>query len=127
MSKLLPLGDYVLIDAVETVQTTKSGIILPESKDKPSKWKVVSVGPGKVLDSGNMSPINVKEGDVVSVRERSKSLEIIADSVSRGRAGQYSWIEFDASTLTAKFLNRPSRQEIPENINEQLIVELYSK
>ncbi len=65
MSKLLPLGDYVLIDAVETTQTTKSGIILPESKDKPSKGVVISVGSGKVLDSGNMSPISVKEGDVV--------------------------------------------------------------
>ena len=88
------------------------------------------VGHKHILVNGevcNIPSYEVKEGDVVSVRERSKSLEIIADSVSRGRAGQYSWIEFDASTLSGKFLNKPSREEIPENINEQLIVELYSK
>ena len=42
-------------------------------------------------------------------------------------ATKYSWLEFDAATLTGKFLNVPAREEIPENINEQLIVDLYSK
>jgi len=67
----------------------------------------------------------VKPGDVVAVRERSKSLEVITNSVAS--AAKYSWIEFDAKTLTGKYLNTPVRSEIPETINEQLIVELYSK
>ena len=61
----------------------------------------------------------------MAVRERSKSLEVIQNSVAS--APKYSWIEFDAKTLTGKYLNVPVREEIPENINEQLIVELYSK
>lgn len=73
----------------------------------------------------NIPSALVKPGDVVAVRERSKSLEVITASVARG--SKYSWLEFDASTLTGKYLNVPVREEIPENINEQLIVELYSK
>ena len=67
----------------------------------------------------------VKPGDVVAVRERSKSLEVIQKSVAT--ASKYSWIEFDPKALSGKFLNVPSRADIPENINEQLIVDLYSK
>ena len=67
----------------------------------------------------------VKPGDVVAVRERSKSLEVITNSVAS--AAKYSWIEFDAKALAGKYLNTPVRAEIPETINEQLIVELYSK
>ncbi|MBR5861897.1 MAG: 30S ribosomal protein S4 [Bacteroidales bacterium] len=73
----------------------------------------------------NIPSAHVKPGDVVAVRERSKSLEVITNSVAS--AAKYSWIEFDAKTLTGKFLNAPVRAEIPETINEQLIVELYSK
>jgi len=73
----------------------------------------------------NIPSAHVKPGDVVAVRERSKSLEVIANSVAS--ASKYSWIEFDAKALTGKFLNMPVRTEIPETINEQLIVELYSK
>ena len=73
----------------------------------------------------NIPSAHVKPGDVVAVRERSKSLEVITNSVAS--AVKYSWIEFDAKTLTGKFLNTPVRAEIPETINEQLIVELYSK
>ena len=65
MSKLLPLEDYVLVEAIEEENKTKSGIILPESKEKPSKWKVVAVGTGKILDNGERSPMDVKEGDIV--------------------------------------------------------------
>jgi small subunit ribosomal protein S4 len=64
-------------------------------------------------------------GDVVAVRERSKNLEVITASVAS--ATKYSWLEFDAQTLSGKFLNMPLRADIPENINEQLIVDLYSK
>ena len=67
----------------------------------------------------------VTPGDVIAVRERSKSLEVITNAV--GAARKYSWIEFDAKNLSGKYLNVPVREEIPENINEQLIVELYSK
>jgi small subunit ribosomal protein S4 len=67
----------------------------------------------------------VKPGDVVAVRERSKSLEVIAESVAAGK--KVSWIEFDPQALCGKYLNIPARTDIPENINEQLIVDLYSK
>ena len=67
----------------------------------------------------------VKPGDVVAVRERSKSLEVIQSSVAS--VTKYSWLDFDAKALTGKFLNVPTRAEVPENINEQLIVDLYSK
>ena len=73
----------------------------------------------------NIPSAQVKPGDVIAVRERSKSLEVIQNSVAS--APKYSWIEFDTKTLTGKYLNVPVREEIPENINEQLIVELYSK
>ena len=73
----------------------------------------------------NIPSAHVKPGDVIAVRERSKSLEVITASVAS--AAKYSWIEFDAKTLTGKYLNTPVRSEIPETINEQLIVELYSK
>ena len=73
----------------------------------------------------NIPSAHVKAGDVVAVRERSKSLEVITNSVAS--AAKYSWIEFDAKALIGKYLNAPVRAEIPENINEQLIVELYSK
>jgi len=73
----------------------------------------------------NIPSAHVKPGDVVAVRERSKSLEVITNSVAS--ASKYSWIEFDAKALTGKYLNTPVRTEIPETINEQLIVELYSK
>jgi len=78
--------------------------------------------------NGNVSSIpstQVKAGDVIAVRERSKSLEVIQNSVAS--ATKYSWLEFDPKTLTGKFLNVPLRTDIPENINEQLIVDLYSK
>ena len=73
----------------------------------------------------NVPSAFVKAGDVVAVRERSKNLEVITASVAS--ATKYSWLEFDAQTLTGKFLNLPLRADIPENINEQLIVDLYSK
>jgi small subunit ribosomal protein S4 len=69
----------------------------------------------------------VKPGDEVGVREKSKSLIVITDALESNRAGSSSWVEWDAALMTGKFLNRPEREEIPENIKEQLIVELYSK
>ena len=68
----------------------------------------------------------VKPGDVIGVRERSKILEVIQSSLAAS-ANKYSWLEWDSNSLSGKFLNVPVRAEIPETINEQLIVELYSK
>ena len=73
----------------------------------------------------NIPSTTVKPGDSIAVRERSKSLEVITASVPA--ACKYSWLEFDAKTLSGKYLNVPVREEIPEAINEQLIVQVYSK
>ena len=73
----------------------------------------------------NVPSYQLKSGMTIGVRERSKALEIITKSV--GRQSQYSWLGWDASSMTGTFLNVPERSEIPENIKEQLIVELYSK
>jgi small subunit ribosomal protein S4 len=75
----------------------------------------------------NIPSFTLKPGDTVGVRERSKSLEVITDALSTARYGSSSWLEFDEAAMTGKFLNRPERVDIPENIKEQLIVELYSK
>ncbi|MGZ3899426.1 MAG: 30S ribosomal protein S4 [Bacteroidia bacterium] len=74
----------------------------------------------------NIASYTLKPGDVVSVREKSQSLEAIVNSVS-GSVNKYPWLEFDRSTMSGRFINRPERSQIPENIKEQLIVELYSK
>lgn len=75
----------------------------------------------------NIASFSVKGGDIVGVREKSKSLIAITDSLSTARYNQASWLEWDQTSLSGKFLNIPERTEIPENIKEQLIVELYSK
>ena len=75
----------------------------------------------------NIASYSLKAGDVISVREKSKSLEAITNSVAGRKINKYSWLEWDAANLTGKFLNYPNRDEIPENIKENLIVELYSK
>lgn len=74
----------------------------------------------------NVPSMHVRPGDIIAVRERSKSLEAITDSLASRTSG-FSWLEWDEDKLAGKFLNYPEREEIPENINEQLIVELYSK
>ncbi len=76
----------------------------------------------------NIPSYSVKPGDIVGVRERSKSLEVVLDSLAASsKATLYPWIEWNHSDMSGKFLNLPERSEIPENIKEQLIVELYSK
>ena len=79
---------------------------------------------GKVL---NIPSYIVKAGDTVGVREKSKSLEAINESLGSARYTSSAWLEWDDEKMLGKFLNIPSREEIPENIQEQLIVELYSK
>jgi small subunit ribosomal protein S4 len=75
----------------------------------------------------NIPSYQVKPGDIVAVREKSKSLEVIADSVAGFNHSKYPWIEWDESVKGGKFLHLPQREDIPETIKEQLIVELYSK
>ena len=79
---------------------------------------------GKVV---NIPSCAVKSGDVVGVREKSKSLEVIENSLAGFNHSKYPWIEWDESLKAGKFLHVPAREDIPENIKEQLIVELYSK
>jgi small subunit ribosomal protein S4 len=70
---------------------------------------------------------HVRPGDIIGVREKSKSLEVINESLRSSKYSKISWIEWDKDNYVGKFLNVPERSEIPENIKEQLIVELYSK
>lgn len=75
----------------------------------------------------NIPSAQLKAGDIVGIREKSKSLEIISDALATNRAAQFSWLEWDSDQMAGKFMNIPEREEIPETIKEQLIVELYSK
>ena len=75
----------------------------------------------------NIPSYQLKVGDIVSVREKSKSLEVITTSVSGSTRSRYAWLEWDGAAMSGKFLQKPEREEIPENIKEQLIVNLYSK
>ena len=75
----------------------------------------------------NIASYSVKPGQVVAVREKSKSLEVIADALAGFNHSKYPWIEWDENVKGGKMLHLPQREDIPENIKEQLIVELYSK
>jgi small subunit ribosomal protein S4 len=77
----------------------------------------------------NIPSYQVKPGDLVAVREKSKSLLAVTESVASHspKVKQYAWLEWDGKELTGRFTTLPSREDIPENIQEQLIVELYSK
>ena len=75
----------------------------------------------------NIASYSVKPGQVIGVREKSKSLEVIADSLAGFNHSKYPWIEWDENLKSGKFLHKPERADIPENIKEQLIVELDSK
>ena len=79
---------------------------------------------GKVV---NIPSYSVKPGQVVGVREKAKSLEVIAASLAGFNHSKYPWIEWDEAQKAGKLLHKPERADIPENIREQLIVELYSK
>ncbi len=79
---------------------------------------------GKVIGIASYS---VAPGQIVSVREKSKSLEVIQDALAGFNHSKYPWIEWDENLKSGKLLHKPERADIPENIKEQLIVELYSK
>ena len=78
---------------------------------------------GKIV---NIPSYRVKEGDIVGVREKSKSLHIIQNAIEQNTA-IYEWLTWNKDTLEGTFVNLPQRIQIPEKINEQFIVELYSK
>ncbi len=75
----------------------------------------------------NIASYSLKPGDVVGVREKSKSLEVVTDSLAGRASKRFPWLEWDGSEMNGKFVSLPAREDIPENIQEQLIVELYSK
>lgn len=79
---------------------------------------------GKVV---NIPSYSVAPGQIIAVREKSKSLEVIDNALAGFNHSKYPWLEWDENTKSGKFLHLPERADIPENINEQLIVELYSK
>ncbi len=79
---------------------------------------------GKVL---GIPSYHVKVGDIIGVREKSKALEVITNSLQGANRSRFNWLEWDNASLSGKFMNVPAREDIPENIKEQLIVELYSK
>lgn len=76
----------------------------------------------------NIPSYLLKPGDIISVRGQSKSLEVIQNNLSRVKDSKaYPWLEWNNERMVGKFIDYPERDKIPENINEQLIVELYSK
>jgi len=75
----------------------------------------------------NIPSYTLRPGDVIEVREKSKTLEVIADSLAHGNAAKFNWVNWDSKAMKGTFLAMPERDQIPENIKEQLIVELYSK
>lgn len=79
---------------------------------------------GKVV---NVPSFQLKPGDIIGVREKSKSLETIVDSLTTRKYSKLPWLEWDDAQMAGKFMSVPERTDIPENIKEQLIVELYSK
>lgn len=75
----------------------------------------------------NIPSFQLKPGDIIGVREKSKSLEVISDSLSTRKSSKLSWLEWDDTQMAGKYMSVPGRTDIPEDIKEQLIVELYSK
>ena len=74
----------------------------------------------------NIPSYQLKPGDIVGVREKSKSLQVINDSLDQNKSN-YEWLKWNSEKMEGEFVNRPERVQIPENIQEHLIVELYSK
>lgn len=74
----------------------------------------------------NIPSYSVKVGDVIGVREKSKSLEVVSNSLA-SNTNSFDWLEWNPSQMEGKVVAVPTREMIPENIKEQLIVELYSK
>ena len=111
-------------------------VVMLEADNQFGKFEFRPLEPGFGVTIGNalrrillssLEGYAVKPGQIVGVREKSKSLEVIADSLAGFNHSKYPWIEWDEQTKSGKYLHVPERADIPENIKEQLIVELYSK
>lgn len=79
---------------------------------------------GKVV---NIASYTLRPGDVVAVREKSQTLEAVMDSIRASNPKKFNWLNWEEKGMTGTFMAYPERDQIPENIKEQLIVELYSK
>jgi small subunit ribosomal protein S4 len=79
---------------------------------------------GKVV---NISSYSLRPGDVVAVREKAQTLEAVIESVRTANPKRFNWLNWDEKAMQGTFMAYPERDQIPENIKEQLIVELYSK
>ncbi len=75
----------------------------------------------------NIPSYKLKPGDIVGIKGKSKEMDIIQDSIGKSEARKFGWLEYNPDRFEGVFLEAPTREQIPENINEQLIVELYSK
>jgi small subunit ribosomal protein S4 len=75
----------------------------------------------------NIPSFTVKPGDIISIASKSKGSSFIVDNMAGKQQARFSWLEWDSSQMQGKMVSMPDREEIPENIKEQLIVELYSK
>jgi len=75
----------------------------------------------------NIPSFLLRPGDIIGVREKSKSLEIIVECIGSNRRSKLSWLEWDETQIAGKYMSVPERSDIPEDFKEQLIVELYSK
>ncbi|MDE2995540.1 MAG: 30S ribosomal protein S4 [Bacteroidota bacterium] len=87
------------------------------------------VNHGHVMVNGrvvNIPSAQLRSGDIIGLRPKSRNLSLVSDSMDRSRK-VFPWLEVDRKLLQGKFLDYPNREDIPENIKEQLIVELYSK
>jgi len=83
-----------------------------------------------ILVNGNIVNIpsfSLKEGDIISIRDKSRSISTINECINDSNNTKYNWLDWDSKSFSGKLINYPDRESIPENINEQLIVELYSK
>lgn len=75
----------------------------------------------------NIPSFQLRPGDIIGVREKSKSLETIIEAIGANRRSKLAWLEWDETQMAGKYMSVPERSEIPEDVKEQLIVELYSK
>ena len=80
-----------------------------------------------MLFRSNIPSYQLKPGDIIGVREKSKSLESVVNALTSRKGSKLAWLEWDETQMAGKFMNLPQRSDIPEDIKEQLIVELYSK
>ena len=75
----------------------------------------------------NVPSYSLRPGDIISIRPKSKNLEIVNDTLASAPKSRYNWLEIDKKSMSGRFLGYPEMEDIPENINVQLIIELYSK